>query len=834
MKPDSLLRTAERIADGEQPDFATTRGGAASSHERELVDELAAVARIARECRRLGFEAALPDDTRKRIGESWGHLQLTEVVGQGSFGTVFRAWDPSLQRDVAVKLFRPTLDPARVLDEGRKLARVRHPNVVTVYGADVLEGIAGIWMEFVEGRRLDELVGDQGPLSAAEAAVIGLQVAAALSAVHAAGLVHRDVKAQNVMREQGGRIVLMDLGASLNAAPETAPDPDPDVIGTPFYMAPELFDQGTATRETDIYSLGVLLFYLVSGRFPLTARTLDELRTAHRARARRSLRDVRPGIDSGYVALVDRMLAASPSARYATAGDLERDLSPFAGRSAGPGWTAQVGRRWPVFVGVVVLVAAGAWVYRGITAPPPVPATPPRSVAVLPIQNDTGDPGQAYLAAALTQVLGADVARIRELRVPSAEATAPFRDRTMPMKTVAARLKVDLILLGSIQQSGDRLGLAVQLIDPAVDRVVWGENVWRPRGEIMGAQAEIARKVAAFLALQLSPAEERALAPRLIAPTAQDFYLRGLVARADASDAGVRLARDLFAQAVAADPSFAAAWGQLALTELYDVNNTSVAARDQALDRIRHAALRSVDLDPAEPAGYTALGTLQLDYDWDFAAAEASLRRAIDVSPSYSIARQRYAMLLAARRRLDEAIAQAEAARDLEPFVPNRLTSLGVLYYYKRDWARAADYMRQALAIQPDYPVAHFGLGRIAAAQQDFDRAVREIQTALGGSRRGGWLIELARVYTQAGRTAEARAVLDEIDVMKARGQFGPGVDSEVYIAAAAGRIDDAFQLLDRAIDARVTNLVWITVDPRADPLRGDPRFEGVLRRMGH
>ena len=236
-------------------------------------------------------------------GATWGSLRVLERVGQGAFGDVYRAWDSRLDREVALKLIRrlESLDSiaSHVIDEGRLLARVRHPNVVTVYGADRIDGRVGLWMEFVRGRTLEAVLREQGPFGAEEATLIGLDLCRALSAVHGAGLIHRDVKAQNVMREAGGRIVLMDFGTGR----DDLSDRPADVAGTPLYVAPEVLGGAPATAESDIYSVGVLLFHLVTGSYPVKGRTAADLREAHGQRAPRvvarcatgSLRRVRPG-----------------------------------------------------------------------------------------------------------------------------------------------------------------------------------------------------------------------------------------------------------------------------------------------------------------------------------------------------------------------------------------------------------------------------------------------------------------------------------------------------------------------------------------------------------
>ena len=240
---------------------------------------------------------------------------------------MYRAWDPRLDREVALKLLRRVESGegalgSLVIEEGRMLARIRHPNVVTVYGADRIDGRVGLWMEFVDGRTLEAVVRDDGPLGPQEAALIGLDLCRALSAVHRAGLVHRDVKAQNVMREAGGRVVLMDFGTGRE---DFAVRPA-EIAGTPLYLAPEVFDNGQATPRSDIYSLGVLLYHLASGAYPVPGRTLAEIREAHAVGRRAWLRDARPNLPDAFVHAIERALKLNPDHRYESAVAMEASL----------------------------------------------------------------------------------------------------------------------------------------------------------------------------------------------------------------------------------------------------------------------------------------------------------------------------------------------------------------------------------------------------------------------------------------------------------------------------------------------------------------------------
>ncbi|HEX6315999.1 MAG TPA: serine/threonine-protein kinase [Gemmatimonadaceae bacterium] len=266
----------------------------------------------------------------REAGEIWGGLRILDELGRGGFGRVYRAWDDTLAREVALKIIRVSpVDPdlvAGVLSEGRLLARVRHRNVVTVFGATQIDDEIGLWMELVRGRSLAEIVRDDGPLGAGEAALIGNSLGHALAAVHAAGLLHRDVKANNVMREAGGRIVLMDFGAGRDLTAAGHRDRS-EFSGTPIYMAPEVLTGGQASASADVYSLGVLLFFLVTGRFPIEGRGVGDIVVAHSLGNRRLLSDVRPDLPDGFVRVVERMLTADPAERYQSAGAMLHDLT---------------------------------------------------------------------------------------------------------------------------------------------------------------------------------------------------------------------------------------------------------------------------------------------------------------------------------------------------------------------------------------------------------------------------------------------------------------------------------------------------------------------------
>ena len=376
VRDERLLALAASISDGTPVNWERAESGAATDEERVLVGELRLLAGVAGVCR-AGEPAPLEVPCR------WGPLQVLERVGVGGFGEVYRAWDDRLRREVALKLLRRKEPGAgeidsTLLEEGRLLAQVRHPNVVTVHGADLVDGRAGLWMELVRGRTLARLVREQGSMDARDAALVGLDLSRALAAIHGAGLVHGDVKAQNVMREEGGRVLLMDPGVG--------------AAGTPLYMAPELLEGGPPSRRSDIYALGVLLYHLVTKAFPVEGRTPRELREAHR-RGGVAVGDARPGLPVAFADVVERALSPDPDRRYESASAMEAALNaalqPQRTRAGGP-------RPLLLATLIVALVSAGvvwlgpAWL-PGPPRPTPAPAlTPAQQELVKALDNLAG------------------------------------------------------------------------------------------------------------------------------------------------------------------------------------------------------------------------------------------------------------------------------------------------------------------------------------------------------------------------------------------------------------------------------------------------------------
>jgi serine/threonine-protein kinase len=421
---------ARAIASGTPVDWDAAESSAPNDAVRELIRELRVLSTIADLTDGRTTGVSLDGVAAPRAGAAalvtWGPLVLYEKIGDGSFGEVYRAWEPRLDREVALKLLRPVQTPfddrvSTVVAEGRALARVRHPNVVTVFGADRVDGRIGVWMEYVHGRTLEDVLREHGPFSAREATLAGIDLCRALAAIHRQGLLHRDIKAQNVMREEGGRTVLMDFGTAVATHGES--DDQTALAGTPLYLAPELLGGDTPSIASDVYATGILLFHLVTASFPVAGRTLRDIREAHAAGGRRLLRDLRADLPRSFIDAIDRAAARNPAQRFATAGALESALAACLAEAPGVeaaetrksvepfthGWLA--GRtalgKWAAIASVLVVMLAGTIGFLAshprsdsrLARPPDhgstpalVPAEPSTRKLPIPAWSDVGRP----------------------------------------------------------------------------------------------------------------------------------------------------------------------------------------------------------------------------------------------------------------------------------------------------------------------------------------------------------------------------------------------------------------------------------------------------------
>lgn len=750
----------------------------------------------------------------------WGRLELLELVGKGTFGDVYRARDSQLEREVAVKLLHTNRRQAdvvdRMLQEARALARVEHPNVVIVHDAEERDGRVGLCMEFIRGRTLAEILSTEGARGAREAALIGQDLSQALAAVHAAGLLHRDIKAQNVMREDGGRIVLMDFGAGL--ALGDAQTRAGRVTGTPLYLAPEMLEHGAASVQSDIYSLGVLLYHLVTNDYPVRGQTREELIDAHHHGRVRRLRDVAPTLPAWFVRVVEKAIAPNPADRFATAGELEAALN---GRKAL--------KVWPLVAaaGLTLAVAAGV---QQLWSPTGRPTSQHPHIALLPLDAGLGvsDP----LAAAITDEIYQALAMVDTLRVISSFSATTAKREQSTMPQVAKVLQASAVIDGTVSEANGQFEVKLRVFDAGSDIPRWAGTVTGSRASLGSLRRDGAMSIARALNINVSPRVLTLLSrPASASSQAYDAYVRGRDLQQRARRSDIEQARLELERATQLDSLFAPAYAALARAhlDLGAYGRQSEWAIEGPLAKA--AARRALDLEPGLAEAHAVLGQVAFLLDWDWSRAESAYEQAIRLNPSYDYARQRHALFLAARGRVNEALAELDESQRLDPYSDSIDLARVPLLQYARRFPEAETMALALLGRMPSSNALHVQLGRILAATNRFDRAIDEFQKVADPASGPYAEAEIASAHAGAGRPVEAQAILDRLLERSKSEEISPELFSLVYTRLSM--VDDAFRCLNQAVEFKSRRIVWIKVDPRWDPLRSDPRFDSLVKRMG-
>lgn len=678
---DPLFDLASSVADGGAIDWSSAEAAAEGQEERKVVAALRAIEGIG-EAHRSLHSVSQPDGASDLL-DRWGHLQIFVKVGQGSYGEVYRARDLQLDREVALKLLHPggglAVDDDSALAEGRLLARVRHPNVATVHGADRRDGRVGLWMEFIAGRTLAELLREQGAFGAREAALVGIELCRAVAAVHAQGIVHRDIKAQNVMREEGGRIVLTDFGIGKDLRQEVTAERS--LSGTPLYLAPEVLAGGSASQRSDIYSLGVLLYHLVTRSFPARGASLAELRAAHERGDVRLLRDVRPDLPGGFVRVVERALAKDPGERYASAGALERALAELLEETA-----TQTPHRWPRsskrvrrLAAVAACLTAGliVWTaqrggFRGERA-----ARHPERVLIGEIENRSGREGfdvvRHLLRFALDQspqiqILSPD--DVKEALVRMGKPSAARLDRETE-REICQRQNVGTLITGEVSPMPGGFKLVVTAFDPEDGKIraVAQGKVADERQLLTGVMNDIA----AELRSKLGESSTSVSAHRRPLELVTTSSLEALKLYSQALDLHAKgklgPAIEKLQGAVARDSNFALAYSLLAIYQGGDGRLAEAqAAADKAYALRDHVGQRE---------SYRIAGTYHAQA-MQYEKAVEDYARAAEFDPRDADSVRQAALIYVNMGHHDEGLAKAQEVRKRNPedVVDNGLVSL--------------------------------------------------------------------------------------------------------------------------------------------------------------
>jgi serine/threonine protein kinase/Tfp pilus assembly protein PilF len=783
------------------------------------------------------------------IGRTLSHYRILEQIGTGGMGEVYRARDERLERDVALKI----LPPGAVSDDGARkrfrrealaLSRLNHPNIATVLDFDRQDDVDFLVMEYVAGEGVADKVRG-GPLAEKEVARLGLELAEGIAAAHAQSVIHRDLKPGNLRLMPDGRLKILDFGLAqlLEAAgaeraglTETASATGAGVaVGTLPYMAPERLRGERADARSDIWAVGLVLYELAMGRRAFPEGDNAQLITAilHEAPSRPSDagRPISPGLES----IIAKCLEKDPENRYQSAKELAVDLRRLGATSQAVGsWSAAHSRSRPWVaagaLGLAVTVAASLFALdvgglrRRLLGG--ASAAQVRSLAVLPLEDLSEDPDKEYFADGMTEELISSLGEISGLRVISRTSVMTLKHAKKSLPEMARALNVDALIEGSVLRSGDRVRITASLIGTSPERQLWSDSYERDARDILSLQTDVAGAIAREIRLKVASGEQgRPIYQQAVSPAAYEAYLRGKFYSGRMGNRDFQEAIKQFNRAIELQPNFAQAWAGLAAAH-YSTSTVYVPPRD-AMPMAREAAKRALSLDRNLSEAHAVLGTVSAQFDWNWPVAEREFQTALRLNPSDANAHIYYSFMLTQTGRLDEGVSHARRAHDLDPLSSATEAYLANSYFFAGRYDSSLAISERLVASEPMH---RGGLSASYSALGRHDRAIAEAKTmvSLAGDRIA-W-VTLTRAYALAGRRSEAFAALERSREVSKGEYLSPVTFAAFY--AHFGYKDQAFEWLERAYKERDENIGYINVVPYFRDLRGDARFDDLLRRL--
>ncbi len=786
------------------------------------------------------------------IGRTLSHYRIVEKIGAGGMGEVYRARDEHLGRDVALKVLPAgTLgdEHARKLfrKEAQALSKLNHPNIATVHDFDTQDGVDFLVMELVEGVTLSDKLA-VGPLGEKEVARLGSQVAEALEEAHERGVVHRDLKPGNVMVTAKGQVKVLDFGLAKLVQPVTGTATTESftetqaAAGTLPYMAPEQLRGEKVDARSDIYAAGAVLYEMATGQrpFPETPgpRLIDAI--LHQAPQPPSglNRRVSPGLEN----IILKALEKEPENRYQSAKEIGVDLR----RLGMPGSATAVlsarrpARRrrmvWAAGVALVALLAVlvglnVAGLRERLLGGPAVGQI--TSLVVLPLENLMGDTEQDYFVDGMHDELIANLAKIGALTVISRTSAMRYKGTDKSLPEIARELGVDAVIEGTVRRAGNQVRITVQLIEAATDKHLFAKSYQRELRDVLALQSDVARAIAGEIQVSVTSEEKTGLArSRQVNPHVYELYLRGEHFLRRESTADAKKAIEYFRQAADQDPGFAPAYAGLA--ESYVVLALwGGAPPAEVFATAKAAAMKALELDDLLPEAHLAAAGISIDFDWDWAAAEREIQRALELSPASSAAHGYYGYYLECMGRFDEAIAHRQHELELDPFSPAANQGLAFTYIRARRYREAIEQLKKALELYPNDYQAHWMLSWVYALMGAHQEARHYADKALALSPSPDDTVLLAVVgwvYGVTGMRSEASRLLSQLSRLATQAYVDPIFPATVVVGL--GDKDRAIELIRSSVTQRSPAVARLKVEPMWDPLRDDPRFQSLLRRL--
>ena len=812
------------------------------------------------------------------------HYRIVSKLGAGGMGEVYLAQDTKLDRRVALKILPADVvaDQTRIrrfIQEAKAASALNHPNIITIHDFQQIDSMNFIATEFIDGETLRERI--RAGMELAEILDVAIQTVSALAAAHAAGIIHRDIKPENIMVRRDGYVKVLDFGlAKLSERRDSVTDPEAStamvntgvglVMGTAVYMSPEQAKGVKVDERTDLWSLGAVLYEMMTGHVPFFGETTTETISQILLKEPAPLTRYAPEAPAELERIVNKALTKNCDERYQSAKDLLIDLrnlkrklevdaeidrtapTDFRGAATASGGasaraTANIAgtatntasivsgikeHKLAALVAVVVLALAAVALIPSLRGGNTEASID--SIAVLPFENRSVDAETEYLSDGLSESLIYRLSQLPNLRVTPTSVVFRYKGKQADGVKAGNELGVSAVLSGRIIQRVDNLTISAELVDVRNNKLLWGEQYDRKMSDLLATQREIAREIVDKLRLKVSGEEKGITKHYTESNDAYQLYLKGQFYWNKRTEEGLRKSLEYYQQAIERDPNFALAYSGLA--DAYDLlgvpDASGAMSPNEAMPKAKAAALKALEIDDTLAEPHVSLAHQKYYYERDWTGAEREYKRAIELNPNYPTAHSWYAVYLMSAGRFEESQGQIKRALELDPLSLPLNMALGWVLLTARQNDQSVDQLRKTLEMDRNFVLTHHRLGLAYEQQGKYDEAITEFKEVLNltaGKPLG--MAALAHAYALSGKRVEAQKLLAELQEQSKVRFVSPATVAAIYVAL--GEKDEAFTWLEKAEKARDGLLARLKVDSRFDPLRSDPRFTDLVRRVG-
>jgi serine/threonine-protein kinase len=761
-------------------------------------------------------------------GTKLGRYEIRSQLGTGGMGEVYLAQDTRLDRKVALKILPPNLAEdndrmSRFVREAKSASALNHPNIITIHEIGEIDGLHFIAMEYIEGETLKTRL-ERESLSLKSTLEIALQVVSALDAAHRAGIVHRDVKPDNIMVRRDDIVKVLDFGLlKLTASDRSKVDSEGEtkmqvrtsagvIMGTTAYMSPEQARGQEMDARTDIWSFGCVLYEMLTSQQAFHGETMTDVLANIIHREPDSILAQRRDTPAELERIIAKAIRKNRDERYQSAKELFNDLQQLHMR---------------LLVEAEIIRSGESERVAQIQ-----PSSFLSSIAVLPFANLSAEKDNEYFSEGLTEEIIMNLSKLQMLKVITRGSAMRYVREGKTHRQTASELGVQYLLEGSVRRYGSDLRITAQLIDAFRDEYIWAETYRGTMKDVFDIQEKVASEIAQALQIRLSPAEKQNLKKRFTENTgAYQLYLQGRFFWNKRSEESLKTAIRYFEQAIEKDPHYALAWAGIAdsYSLLGEYGNIP---RKELYPKAKAAVNKALEIDDRLAEVHTSLASILMLSEWDWTNSEKEFKLALELNPNYATAHHWYSQWFLHMGRLDESVQMISRAAELDPVSQAILKDKGLALYYNRQYDAAVELAGKTLELDPTYAAAHRLLSLAYQGKGLFDEAIVENQKweEITGNKLET-AVALAQLYAVSGRTEEARGLIAGLqrDKLVAE-QINRGL---ALVYAALGENDKAFECLERSYERREESILTLKVDPKVEPLRVDPRFTALLRKIG-